>query len=99
MPAYIIADTEITEITDPVAYADYMKKVGPIIEKYGGRFLVRGGRHEILEEGWSPNRLAVVEFPDMTALKAWYSSPEYAPLLAVRKRITRNYLVAVEGSG
>jgi uncharacterized protein (DUF1330 family) len=94
MPAYLIADTHIT---DQLTYGKYKQQVAPLIAKFGGRFLVRGGAHEVLEGSWQPSRLVLVEFPDMATLKSWYSSPEYAPLLALRQPAATDHLVAVEG--
>jgi uncharacterized protein (DUF1330 family) len=53
--------------------------------------------HEVLEGHWHPHRIVVIEFPDMAAIKAWYNSPEYAPLLAIRQPAATNHAVAVEG--
>jgi uncharacterized protein (DUF1330 family) len=39
----------------------------------------------------------VIEFPDTAVIKAWYKSPEYAPLLAMRQPAATDHLVAVEG--
>jgi len=94
MPAYLIADTQIT---DHKTYDEYKRHVAPTIAKFGGRFLVRGGKHELLEGNWQPHRLVVIEFPSMETLRAWYSSPEYAPLLAMRLPAATDHLVAVEG--
>jgi uncharacterized protein (DUF1330 family) len=94
MAAYLIADTEIH---DQAVYDDYKRKVLPVIQKFGGRFVVRGAPHEVLEGSWNPTRLVVIEFPDMAKLKAWYASPEYAPLLALRQPAANDHLVAVEG--
>jgi uncharacterized protein (DUF1330 family) len=94
MPAYLIADTHIT---DQPTYDKYKQQVAPLIAKFGGRFLVRGGPHEVLEGSWQPSRLVLIEFPDMDRLKSWYNSPEYAPLLALRKPAATDHLVAVEG--
>jgi uncharacterized protein (DUF1330 family) len=94
MPAYVIADTDIK---DHKTYDEYKRQVLPIIAKFGGRFIVRGGPHEVLEGQWRPHRIVVIEFPDMTAIKAWYNSPEYAPLLAMRQPAATDHLVAVEG--
>jgi uncharacterized protein (DUF1330 family) len=94
MPAYLIADSHIT---DQQTYDEYKRQVAPIVAKFRGRFLVRGGPHEILEGTWSPARLVMIEFPDMETLKAWYSSPEYAPLLALRQPAAIDHLVAVPG--
>jgi len=94
MPAYLIADTHIT---DPKTYDEYKRGVAQVIAKFGGRFLARGGTLEVLEGTWQPARLVLIEFPDMKALKAWYNSPEYAPLLALRQPAATDHLVAIEG--
>jgi uncharacterized protein (DUF1330 family) len=94
MPAYVIADTDIR---DHKTYDEYKRQVLPMIAKFGGRFIVRGGPHEVLEGQWRPHRIVVIEFPDMAAIKAWYNSPEYAPLLAMRQPAATDHPVAVEG--
>jgi uncharacterized protein (DUF1330 family) len=94
MAAYLIADTDIT---DHRTYDEYKRHVAPLLAKFGGRFLVRGGAHVVLEGDWDLHRIVVIEFPSMEALKAWYDSPEYAPLLAMRRPAANDRLVAVEG--
>ena len=94
MSAYVIAEIDIT---DPAAYEDYRKRVPGVIAKYGGRYVVRGGKVESLEGGWSPKRIAVVEFPSMEQALKFYRSPEYAPLIAIRQKASRGKLVIVEG--
>jgi len=69
----------------------------PLIERHGGRYLTRPGGHEVLEGDWRPDRVVVVEFPDMAALKAWYRSPDYQPLIALRRRAATDLLIAVDG--
>ncbi len=95
MPAYLIADVEVR---DPDVYAEYRRQVLPLVQKHGGRFIVRGGAHRVLEGDWAPRRLVVIEFPDMATLEAWYGSPEYAKLIALRQGVSRGSLVAVEGA-
>ena len=95
MPAYLIADVEVH---DPDIYAEYRRQVLPLIQQYGGRFIVRGGAHEVLEGAWKPQRIVVIEFPDMATLKTWYNSPEYAKLIALRQGVSRGSLIAVEGA-
>jgi uncharacterized protein (DUF1330 family) len=94
MTAYLIADIEVT---DPVAYEGYKKAVSDSIASFGGRYLTRGGRTEVLEGSWSPKRLVIVEFPSMERLKEWYASPAYAPTLALRQRSAISSLVMTEG--
>jgi uncharacterized protein (DUF1330 family) len=95
MPAYLIAEVEVT---DPAAYEDYKKLTPGAIAAYGGRFIVRGGAVESKEGGWKPARLVVVEFASMDQARKFYDSPEYAPALAIRKRSTNSRLVLVEGA-
>src|SRR6516164_9279108 len=59
MAAYIVVQVDVK---DPARYADYRTMVPPTLAKYGGRFIVRGGRTETLEGDWSPKRFVVVEF-------------------------------------
>lgn len=95
MAAYLIADVTVK---NPDAYAEYRKQVLPTITKYGGRFIVRGGAHETLEGDWRPGRLVVIEFPDMTAARAWYRSKEYGPLVKLRQGASSGRLILVEGA-
>ena len=94
MSAYVIAEIDIT---DPAAYEEYRKQVPGVIARYGGKYIVRGGKVEALEGGWSPKRVAVVEFPSMEQALKFYRSPEYAPLIAIRQKASRGKLVIVEG--
>ena len=96
MPAYIIVDVEITE---KEGYEEYRRQVPATIAAYGGRFLVRGGALEVLEGAWSPKRCVILEFPSLEQAKAWYNSPEYKPLLALRERSATTNLILVEGVG
>jgi uncharacterized protein (DUF1330 family) len=98
MPAYIIAEHTIT---DPAKFEEYKTKVGPIIAKHGGRYLTKGGSHVILEKDravWEPKRVVIIEFSDMAALNAWYTSPEYQHLIPLRQASAKDMLIALEGA-
>jgi uncharacterized protein (DUF1330 family) len=95
MATYIIANVEVT---DPVTYERYRKDVPATIERYGGRFLVRGGAVQVLEGQFVPKRIVVLEFPNMERAKAWWDSPEYRPLRALRQSASRGDLFVVEGA-
>jgi len=94
MPAYLIADIEVT---DPVAYEEYKRRVPAVITAYGGRYLVRGGDSEVLEGVWRPKRTAVIEFPTLAAAKSFWSSDEYRPLREIRERSAKSSVMAIEG--
>jgi uncharacterized protein (DUF1330 family) len=94
MAAYLHATLEVT---DADLYQQYRAAVPALIARHGGRYLVRGGAVGVLEGEAVPARQVILEFPDMAALKAWYGSAEYAPLIALRQRAARGTLVAIEG--
>ena len=95
MTAYVIAEVNVT---DAKLYDEYKKLVPATVEKYGGRFAVRGGTVESKEGGWKPARIVVLEFPSMEKARAWYHSPEYAPALAMRLKAGTAKLILVEGA-
>lgn len=94
MSAYVIVDIEVK---DPKAYDEYRKMVGPTLQQYGARFLVRGGRSESLEGDWNPRRLVVLEFDSMERARQWYDSPEYGPAKTLRMKASNGNVVLVEG--
>ncbi|MGH6789333.1 MAG: DUF1330 domain-containing protein [Pseudolabrys sp.] len=94
MAAYWIGEHAIT---DAAKFDDYLRQVVPMIGRHGGRYLTKPGAHEVLEGDWRPNRVVIVEFPNMAALKAWYRSAEYQPFIAMRRAAATDVLIAVEG--
>ncbi|HEX6528208.1 MAG TPA: DUF1330 domain-containing protein [Burkholderiales bacterium] len=95
MSAYVIGEIDVT---DPAAYEDYRKQVLAVVTKYGGKFLVRGGKVDSKEGGWAPKRIVVLEFPSMEQAQKWYHSAEYAPLIKLRQKASRGKLILLEGA-
>jgi uncharacterized protein (DUF1330 family) len=98
MPAYYIAEHIIT---DAVKFEDYRIKVAPMIAKHGGRYITKAGSHQFPETPhWRPERVVIIEFPDMDRLNAWYRSAEYQPLVALRKQSTAeaDMIITLEGA-
>ena len=94
MSAYVIGDIEVT---DPAGYEEYRKQVPAVVAKYGGKFVVRGGRIDSKEGGWNPKRIVVLEFASLAQAQKWYDSPEYAPLIKLRQKASKGKLILVEG--
>jgi len=94
MPGYVIVNIEVR---DPVAYEKYKAEAGSTVAAYGGRYLVRGGRTETLEGGWTPRRFVVLEFPSYDQAKAWWSSPEYAAAKAIRQACAATEMIVADG--
>ncbi len=95
MPAYFIVDVEVT---DPTGFEEYRKLVPGTVQKYGGRFLVRGGAVETLEGDWQPKRVVVLEFPSLEQAKRWYNSEDYRDPKALRFKTAKTKLILVEGA-
>ena len=94
MAAYIVADIEIT---DPNEYQTYAKQTAATLERYGGKFLVRGGPSETLEGDWKPKRIVILEFPSVEQAKTWYDSPEYSAIKGIRHRSAISNMLLVQG--
>tara|TARA_Y100000588_G_C14109928_1_gene862562 strand:- start:485 stop:772 length:288 start_codon:yes stop_codon:yes gene_type:complete len=94
MTAYIIAQIDIN---DADLFRKYGEKVSAVVERYGGRYIVRGGSIDNLEGALSRGRLVVIEFESQEAAKLWYNSPEYAPLIELRQKSSEGEVVVVEG--
>ncbi|MGC2289256.1 MAG: DUF1330 domain-containing protein [Thermoplasmata archaeon] len=74
---------------------EYGEKQSQLLRKFGGRTLYAGAP-QALEGSWTPPGMVIDEFPTMDALRAWYTSAEYAPLLRLRKQWATTNLIAVE---
>ena len=93
MAAYVVVQIVVE---DPKTYEQYTTLAPPSISAYSGRYVVRGGRSEVLEGSWRPERLVLLEFPTPEQARAWWSSPEYAPAKALRQRCARTEMLLVE---
>jgi uncharacterized protein (DUF1330 family) len=94
MAGYIVADIEIT---DPSEYQTYAQQTAATLERYGGKFLARGGNPETLEGDWKTKRLVVIEFPSIEQAKGWYDSPEYSAIKGIRHRSANSNILLVQG--
>ena len=96
MPGYVIADVTVT---DPETYTDYRALTPGSIAAFDGRFLVRGGEHEVIAGAWQPGRLVLLEFDSLARAEAWYDSPAYVEARAIRQRASTGHMVHLDGDG
>ena len=94
MPAYVIVEIEVT---DPVGYEEYKKQAAASVHAKGGKYIVRGGKTEVLEGDWQPKRIVVLEFPSMDRAKEWLNCEEYRDPRKMRHRTATTNMVLVEG--
>lgn len=93
MSVYMIIDSTIK---DRAKYDRYIDKVSPIVEKYGGRYRVRGENIRPLGT-WQPERIIVIEFPSEDHIRRWLASPEYATISPLREEGAAAQAVIVDG--
>ena len=94
MTAYLLGRVEIT---DPERYKEYMKKTPGAIEKYGGKFIVRGGDVVTLEGPEETRRLVLIEFPSLEKAKEFYYSEEYQEAKKLRAGAALGQFLAIDG--
>lgn len=94
MSAYAIA--RLRDVCMGPAIAAYLQGIDATLAPFGGRFLVHGGSKIELEGAWSED-LIVIAFPDIAAALAWYESPAYRAILALRTENSRGDVVIVKG--
>ena len=94
MSAYVIVEIDVL---DPVGYEEYKKLAGATVEKYGGKYIVRGGRTEVLEGNWRPKRIVVLQFESMQRAREWLNCEEYRDPRKMHHRTAETKMILVEG--
>jgi uncharacterized protein (DUF1330 family) len=96
-PAFVIVERTVT--TGPEAIQqEYAKLAGEILPKYGARYLARSQENTLIEgDGVAPCCMAILQFPNMDAVKSWYDSPENQEASKVRQRGARFRIIAIQG--
>jgi uncharacterized protein (DUF1330 family) len=94
MSAYVIVEIEVQ---DSVGYEEYKKLAGATVDAHGGKYIVRGGKTEVLEGDWQPKRIVVLEFETMDRAKEWLNCEEYREPRKMRHRTSKTNMILVEG--
>lgn len=81
MPAYLVIKAHVT---DGQRFAPYAAQSAQLLERFGGEYVVRGGEQDLLEGEDDGMRVVVSRFADRAAALAFWNSPEYTALKAIR---------------
>ena len=95
MKRYIVSVYE--SIKDNDALKNYALKAKEAVEKYNGKFLVRGG-NKITTEGNEFIRTAVIEFSSFDQAKKFFYSTEYQEAHNLLKDTVVRHHQIIEGS-
>ena len=85
------------DVRDPERYKDYVATARPAFERFGAKFLARGGPHHVAE-GQGRARNVVIEFPSLDMARQCYESPEYQAAKAIRQTCAEGEIVLVDGA-
>ena len=94
MKTYLIAHIEVTNLE---LMGKYRELVPSIVEKYNGKYLVRGGDSRLIEGDYFKHRIVILEFPNRKYAEDFYDSEDYAPVKKLRLEAGNNSAVIVEG--
>lgn len=97
MACYFMIDTYIPDGGNRVEYDDYIEKVRPIVESYGGEYLVRTEEVESLSDKRVPQRVILIKFPSKDKLKECFASQEYRAIMSKRVNSVDARAIIVEG--
>ena len=94
MSGYLIAQVNII---NEIPYKEYIKQTSPIVKKYDGEFLVRGGKFIKVLGKWDYTRTIVIKFPSYETALNWYNSNEYQPVKKIREDNSEGNVIIIEG--
>lgn len=84
MYCYFIVDTYIDREKGRGLYDDYILKVKPIVESFGGEYLVHSEKVFSLHKKRDPQRVIIIRFPSRQALDSCFSSKAYREIVNMR---------------
>lgn len=84
------------DVRDGERYKDYIATAKPAFERYGAKFVARGGAVTHLE-GPARARNVVIEFASMQDAVDCYNSPEYQAAARIRQEVADGEMIVVEG--
>ena len=92
---FLLVDVDIHNIDE---YKKYLEQVKPMVEKFGGKYLIKGGKIDAKETDlWKPKRIVLVKFPNKSSALKWYNSEEYRALKHLRLNNASSNILFIEG--
>lgn len=95
MAFYFLVDSYVCG--DWKEYEKYIDEVKPIVESYGGKYILRSSNVETLNKNRMPDRCIVIKFPSREAIDECFSSENYRKIMANRVNNVDSWAIIVEG--
>ena len=84
-------------VNDEASYKEYAKRAKSAIEKFGGKYVVRGGEFSILEGEHNFERNVIVEFESVSKARECYNSKDYQEAKFFRDGKANFNAIVIEG--
>ena len=94
MPIFFFA--EIQSVLDATMYSEYIKKVAPIIKKYGGEYIFRSNKLSPISGEWDLNRMILIKFASKDKVMDCFQSEEYRKVAHLRENSTISKAIIIE---
>ena len=97
MGCYFMVNIYLEDKNSRKMYDEYIKKVKPIVESYGGEYLIRTEDILAFDENWKPDRVIVIRFENKKAMDKCFSSEEYQEIKNLRINSVDSRVIIVNG--
>jgi len=94
MTSYAVGILNEVKMGPPIV--EYLERIDATLAPFEGHFIVHGGQANVLE-GPDPGTLIVIEFPDRSKAEAWYASPAYQAIVALRTANSSGTVFVIDG--
>jgi len=85
MATYLILSVDILEADDRKAYDEYIEKVVPVVEMFGGKYILKSEKISTFLGGWKPDRIIIIEFENEKQITNYITSKEFQSIMGLRE--------------
>ncbi|MGI9537013.1 MAG: DUF1330 domain-containing protein [Desulfocapsaceae bacterium] len=93
MSVFFVIST--SEIVDHQRYDDYVRQARPIVESYGGEYLLQSDK-VIASKDWQTKKIVIIKFSSKEQLDQCFQSDEYKAIIPLREGSIVSRFVMVE---
>ena len=97
MSCYFLVQVFCSDQQNRLLYDEYIHDVKPIVESYGGEYLIRSENMFSLSNEWKPDRVILIRFPNQEKLEECFHSSEYLKMSYKREQSVESHAMIVGG--
>ncbi len=93
MSVFFVIST--SEIVDQTRYEEYVRLARPIVESYGGEYLLQSDK-VIASKDWQTQKIVIIKFDSKEQLDQCFQSDEYREIIPLREGSIVSRFIMVE---